>query len=194
MIFTLTSSIFIFLDRLFSVFHRHFILLSAALLAVAVAVALYFPMHSQKAAFSASDYLWGQDVDFSAAGDERYLKSGWAAAAESDSRWALGQRAEVEFRVPRRTTDVVLEAEVAPLVGGSLKVQTIKVSVNGTPLTSLRVARRQRLKVRVPYALFSGRDLMTIGFEFPEAVSPKSLGLGTDDRTLGFRFYSLVLS
>jgi hypothetical protein len=76
-----------------------------------------------------------------------------------------------------------------------LPEQRIILSVNGV-IVDEWIERRSRFtsrEVRIPAEVVNGSEV-NIVFDFPDAASPKSLGLGADKKQLGIALMSVRLS
>jgi hypothetical protein len=78
---------------------------------------------------------------------------------------------------------LIIDAQA--FIGGSQTSQDVEILVNGVPQVKVTLNKRFGNEIEVPLptsALNSER--LKVDFLFPTAVSPKSLGIGTDERPL----------
>lgn len=73
--------------------------------------------------------------------------------------------------------------------------QLITVDINGTKTQQFTLSNPEEnsLVIEIPMEL-RGLPFITIRFQFPDAASPKSLGIGADERKLGIGIKSAVFS
>ena len=127
------------------------------------------------------------------------LLFGWASP-EDNQNWNDGP--EVGYRLqltspPREAC--VIRVEGAPFIEGQANRQTVTLYVNGLRLGwwSLTDARRVVLEARIEPEQWLIRDGMAIGdvrWHIPQSVSPSELGIGADERQLGFCFMSITVA
>lgn len=124
-------------------------------------------------------------IDFSSAGLVDSNRVTGFGAAESDGRWINSKVGTYTCDVPKRAPEA-LDIEMHPLLTASLKSQRIKILANGQPVydASIDHVSDEPVRVQLPAPDASGKLVIT--FETPDATSPKQLGVGQDDRTLGF--------
>ena len=136
-------------------------------------------------------YEWGKLVGFGISNTgESYLTSGWSTTAATYS-WNNGQSATLTMGVEQPDRDVVVTLVFFPyIVPGKLDQQRIRISINGvlggeiTCVSPEATAVRQR----VPRDLLKdGR--MVVSFVFHDAVSPSSIGDGSESRVLAIKLY-----
>jgi len=140
-----------------------------------------------------SHYELGTEIRFGMTGNaDPFMGIGWSVC-QSTYCWTTGNLAELSLPINKVTTDLILQARFIPFVDELKDLQQrIGVSVNGTRLTEWIVSRKevQNATIRIPSQLAQG-EILRIKFHFPDAVSPKSVELGGDERLLGFALTTL---
>ena len=78
-----------------------------------------------------------------------------------------------------------LVIDVRALVDASKRAQRVRILVNGQPSESAVLTQSNGNQIHIPLnaQLLSG-DYLEVVFELPDAHSPKSAGIGDDDRML----------
>ena len=131
-----------------------------------------------------------------AGNDYVYIDSGFSDP-ERGFRWTEGHEAVLAFNAEdagellRKGGTVSLD--VAPLVGGPLGEQRVEVLVNGQKVDYWVLSERCEKEIVLP-ALPKEDALYTLTFRFPDAASPKELGINEDGRALGLAFFSMRFS
>jgi hypothetical protein len=130
-------------------------------------------------------------------GSHAFLGSGWSVA-ETWGTWAIGERSQILLPLPSpQDHDLVFEADVNAFGDGErYVVRQAAVWVNGQFLTNVSVpdtADRQ-IRIIIPRALASARQILTIEFRFDQPKSPLDIGVSQDRRhlTWGFKRFSLA--
>lgn len=128
---------------------------------------------------------------------DAFVVSGFSGP-EGFFRWTAASRAELRLPVPRlpsRATHLVVAVQLTPyLAEGRRTAQRVSVTLAGHALTTWTVKRLEPsvYVARIDRALLS-RDEVVLTFDLPDAVSPSTLGLGTDTRVLGVAVHSIEL-
>ena len=78
-------------------------------------------------------------------------------------------------------------------MGGPLGEQRVEVLVNGQKVDYWVLSERCEKEIVLP-ALPKEDALYTLTFRFPDAASPKELGINEDGRVLGLAFFSMRFS
>ena len=132
-------------------------------------------------------YQWGSLIFFTTEGNARpYQAEGWGRP-EQYITWINGQRARLVLPVTAPTSPVDLKTWLCGfLVPGRVARQRLRVLVNHQFLGEwvLTDALMHEKTLVIPKELLAGRREMVITFETPNAVSPASLGSGSDVREL----------
>ncbi len=90
---------------------------------------------------------------------------------------------------------VLLSATMSPfLVQDRLPQQRVLVHINGKPVGEWTLAEKSfsTYSLAVPATHFQDKEVV-IGFEFPNAASPKEMGLNRDVRLLAAHFRDITL-
>ena len=133
------------------------------------------------------NYELGTEILFGKTGNANsYMGIGWSSC-QSNYCWTMGNIAELTLPVEMGNTDLEFQVRFKPFIDEiKSPQQRIGVSVNGTQLTEWLVSNHepQNQSLIIPAELAQGEALQ-IRFHFPDAVSPKELGLSIDTRPLG---------
>ncbi|KPN92267.1 DUF6311 domain-containing protein [Pseudomonas nunensis] len=124
-----------------------------------------------------------------------HLVQGWGTP-EAWGTWSDGAQAEIQLRVPPQASSIVIDALafVLPMHAG----QTMVFSVNGVQALTTRLTTVQGNRIEIPITpamreAIAGDRLMRIQVQLPDAISPKQLGLGEDQRVMGLGMKSLTV-
>lgn len=103
--------------------------------------------------------------------------------------WTEGGEALLDLPALDATTPLLLNVRIAPLVLGPVARQRVEVQLDRTTIAIWEVNREDHyFAVVFPDQLAAPRQL---GFLCDRPSSPRSLGVGEDDRMLGLRFMEL---
>jgi hypothetical protein len=141
-----------------------------------------------------SSYTFGEKLRFGArARGRKYLGSGWSAP-EPAHCWSDGPEATVVLPLSHMpTADMLLRILCRGYKPGpDSPAQVVQVSVNGRPVGSFEAGDMAWHDLVIPHEAIGGRD-MELALAFPRAVSPASLGLSKDTRTLGISLDTMML-
>lgn len=130
-------------------------------------------------------------IDFSTPGAGKYLWYGWSK--ENAGFFWADNDATLVFRLENRNTQV-LHLNLSPfIVPGKLDSQSMKVTLNGQPLTTLtlRDSQPQIYSLTLPADLL--REKNVLRFEMPDARSPQMLGTGEDPSLRSFKLHWIEL-
>jgi hypothetical protein len=134
----------------------------------------------------------GQPILFSQkiVNDAKYIKEGWSGQ-ESWGRWSNGRRSQLILPLPIEPIGTLKISANAFITKAHPNLE-LQVLVNGLPdkIYSLNKAENNDIAVTIPP---SARLLpyLTIDLIFTNPMSPKELGMGTDDRKLGIGIKAL---
>jgi hypothetical protein len=124
-----------------------------------------------------------------------HLVQGWGTP-EAWGTWSDGAQAEIQLRVPPQASSIVIDALafVLPMHAG----QTMDFSINGVQALTTRLTTVQGNRIEIPITpaireAIAGDRLMRIQVQLPDAISPKQLGLGEDQRVMGLGMKSLTV-
>jgi hypothetical protein len=134
----------------------------------------------------------GEHIDLSRFGKypKVYLGGGWSVP-ENWGVWSLDKRASLTLPLPAQTPKkLIINAQV--FIGGSQTSQDIEILVNGVPQVKATLKKRFGNEIEVPLpASVLNSERLKVDFLFPTAVSPKTLGIGIDERPLGIGLEAL---
>jgi hypothetical protein len=113
------------------------------------------------------------------------LEAGWGHL-EDWGVWSIEPQARLKLPIQANqpsTIDFTVRAFVSP----KHPTQRVEIWVNGQlqKTVSLNAFEGNRFSVKVPATDSTAKQSALIIFKMPDAISPKSLGLGADDRKLG---------
>ena len=117
-----------------------------------------------------------------------YLWYGWSPA-EPDFRWSEGSEAAVVFAL-NKPTDILLTIKLLPfLMPDRHPQQRVSIVLNGRPIQTLTLTKAELSEeiLLLPESSLQTNNILK--FELPDAVSPASFGLSTDERSLGISVY-----
>ena len=153
-------------------------------------------VYPMPAAYSNRKYAWGTSLRFGSKGNVLpFLLDGWSVPGENGT-WTAARTVGLGFEVdPPKSDTVSLSATLFPfIVQDKLPRQRVLVRINDTPVGEWMLTDRvlQTHSVAVPATRFKGNEVV-IGFGFPDAASPKEMGVNRDVRTLGAIVYDVTL-
>lgn len=129
------------------------------------------------------------------AGPEGVFACGWMTLEEG--AWSLGQAAHLFFRLPadRPAGPLQLRLRARVLVAPRQPEQRIETFANGIPLPALRLDNGtvEVIAIDIPAAIATA-DTLDIRLHFPDAASPRSLGLGSHRGALALYLEAVTLS
>lgn len=132
-------------------------------------------------------YRYGTEVRFGRDGNaDAFMGRGWSRTVEDNFCWTSGHLASLHIPVPLPEKDLTLQAVLRPFLREErVPKQTIRVLANGNKVGEWTATERKthRLQATIPKELVDSRGV-TIDFDLPDAISPKSIGTGTDVRRL----------
>ena len=114
----------------------------------------------------------------------RFIKNGFSER-ESWGVWSSGAEADLVLPLPVGGA-AGLRLDVRAFVVPENPVQKIEVSVNGSKLAPIILSKfnGNQIDIRLPSSISNEEKFTQIHFKFINAISPKQLGKGADDRTL----------
>ena len=147
-----------------------------------------------------ASYAFGEDVDFTPAGNAReYMGYGWATAPLENGMWTVGPVATLLLGLRTQVdpaATVVLSADVIGFVFAAHRRIDADVVINGHTVDrwTFRHGRLDRKKsVRIPGAMVAGRSLVVVQFRILNPQAPAYVHGGYDVRFVGLNFHRLVL-
>lgn len=142
-------------------------------------------------------YRLGTDLRFGKNGTaDAFMGPGWGKFGQQKFRWTVGHRASLYLPVTEPGNDLLLEATFAPyLWEKKVRKQTVHVLANGNKIGEWRATAKKLhiFSATIPKELVDSREI-AIDFHLPDAVSPRSIGAGSDVRRLALAMYKARLS
>lgn len=127
----------------------------------------------------------------------QWLVSGWSAP-EAWGTWSAAKHAEIEID-PRELSGGLqglrLQFDANVLVSAGHPHQRIAVSLNGTNVANYEASFPNNaitMDVKLPIDALNGARKLVIGFDLPDAVSPRDIGIGNDGRSLALGLKSIT--
>ncbi len=153
------------------------------------------PFLGEKVALSRK-YDWGSFVTFGAGGNaESYVGDGWSSSMSAEHRWTSGSRALLHFEVEPTQENVMLKFLFAPFVDEvNAPQQRVVVLCDGHEISRFTATEHKAavMTLKLVPGLFDDGEF-TLEFQLPDAVSPRSVGRGGDERRLGIFLARLVM-
>ena len=112
-----------------------------------------------------------------------YLGGGWSVP-ENWGVWSLDKKASITLPLPAQTPKkLIIDAQA--FIGGTQTSQDVEIWINETLQTKATLLNRfgNEIEVLLPTSVLNLQKLK-VDFVFPTAISPKTLGIGIDDRPL----------
>jgi hypothetical protein len=109
---------------------------------------------------------------------------------EDWATWNNGKSSVIGFNLKSFPDDLIFEASVLPFtIPDRLPTQEIKFSVNGHYIDNITLTEKriQKIAFVIPNAVLK-EGINSLLFEFPNAATPKELGIHEDTRQLGVAF------
>lgn len=108
---------------------------------------------------------------------------------EGKSRWSSGYESCLDIPLENfSVNDLKLQINFSDILG---KKQRLKVYANDV-LIGDETGTKMTLEYNIPANIIKNSHLKLI-FQYPNATTPKSIGIGEDQRTLAYRFESIIL-
>jgi hypothetical protein len=140
-------------------------------------------------------YFWDSLISFGFTGNaEKYEDTGWNKPANIDQT-TNGKHSRLNLIVNETKSDIMLEATFTPYIPkGKLSRQRVSILVNGHPAGEwvLTEEIQQSRSILIPNKFLRGKSVQ-LDFILPDATSPKSLNLSTDQRVLALSMSRMVL-
>ncbi|SFW73780.1 MULTISPECIES: DUF6311 domain-containing protein [Pseudomonas] len=123
------------------------------------------------------------------------LAEGWGRVEEWGT-WSEGPEAEVVLRIPPEARAISIEA--AAFVQPTHARQRVEVLINGVEALSTQFTRLQDNTLELPLTpaireTIGADGRLRVHFHLPDAISPKALGLGSDERVMALGLKSLTV-
>lgn len=142
-------------------------------------------------------YRYGTEIRFGRNGNaEAFMGRGWSRTAQDNFNWTSGHLASLHIPVPVPENDLVLQAVLRPFLREErVPKQTIRVLANRNKVAEWTATERKThtLQATIPKELVDSRGI-TIEFDLPDAISPKSIGGGRDVRRLAVAMVRVSLN
>jgi hypothetical protein len=147
-----------------------------------------------------SDYRLGEVIDFSQQGfGGMYATLGWSDP-ESWGRWSINSEAAIQMRLAdRSSTSVKLTLVMSGFVSESHPCQDVGITFNEKKIAQQPLCIGKGGEQPLSYKFILPRELLqadgkiNIRFVTPDAISPKKLGISSDERVLGVGIRSVSL-
>lgn len=136
----------------------------------------------------------GQVVDFTKAGDGRanFMLGGWGFT-EDWGTWATDSLAKVVLPMPNgEPSKLIIKANA--FLSPQHAEQLVEVSINGIRIADQMVLKQVKgntLEIKLPVGIIKAGEPLNVEFRSLDAISPKSSGLGADERKLGIGLVSM---
>ena len=115
----------------------------------------------------------------------KYILSGWGDREGWGGIWSTQNRATIKLPIPERGAKSIT-FNVNAFVTPTHPKQEVLVFINGKQQGKVVLNKFEGNEISIPLPNLPNKDLLIrIDFELPDAVSPKALNLGNDDRKLG---------
>lgn len=140
----------------------------------------------------------GQRVSFlkaDAKGPARTLRRcGWLDA-EGTGTWSIGPESRLLLMLPRPDEATIVELDLLPFTAEAHPLQRVEVTANGRSVSSLRLDAKSAAKheIELPAGTAEPDGRLELALHFPDAISPRDIGLSTDRRNLAVRLIFVTL-
>jgi hypothetical protein len=135
-----------------------------------------------------------EQLTFGSTGTVRSLNStGLDFNERGASSWTIAAQCEIDLQIPVPRQDVTLLIDATPFTSpGHVDAQQVFLYINGLFHQFTTFEKRKTWSVPVMRNAVSPRPTK-ITMVLPNATSPKKLGLGNDERSLGLALHSLSI-
>ena len=126
----------------------------------------------------------GKVIAFNSPNTQCFLKQGWGGN-ENWGVWSVRNEAKLRLRMPPgKPQSLVLDLRA--FIGPQQTNQVLEWQIDGGAIQKnvLTQFERNLIKIPIPPSAY-GKDWIDVSFKIPNAISPKALGQGVDDRLLG---------
>ena len=123
-----------------------------------------------------------------------YLVDGWSHS-EHWGTWSSGSSATMFFPIPPRQVDSIF-IEANAFVPSAVENQRLTVTINEIPTADLVLKEPAAvLDIKIPEAVKQEleNETLEVRFNFPDAVSPKDIGLSDDPRELALGLIAVTI-
>lgn len=134
-------------------------------------------------------------IDFSVNGNcPSYINTQEWHHAENDFRWSKEKEVTILVDPITSKTDLNMHLEIQPLIFGEITQQIIKITINKKYIGEIVANSSGGYDVSIPSDLLTENRPNIIKLQFPNATTPKKLGINPDLRTLGVGFRKIILT
>jgi len=129
-------------------------------------------------------------IDFdNDAGSGPYLTDGWSGP-ETWGRWSSSAKADIEFRLDRNR-HFSIETMIQPVLSNERPQQTVTIIANGCSVAEGSFSfpadvEAKEISGEVPESCVPADGRVRLEIATDQVVSPKGIGVGEDDRMIGF--------
>lgn len=137
---------------------------------------------------------FSEGITFGARGNfSRFEPKGWGSPTDSPTlTWTTAYVSQLRFTVQPPRARQCVHVTLTPFLGdGKLQRQDVNFYMNGLWFGYMRVKERMVGEFLLLREMFSSRENL-LSISIPEAASPVELGLGADQRLLGFAFEQIT--
>ena len=124
----------------------------------------------------------------------RYLRSGWHRP-EDEFTWTTAGPAVLQLEIPATDRPLMLRMRLTGMIDPrEVPVQPTKVFANNQQIAEWQVGTTGEFSAVIPPQIASSGAPLKLALLVENAVMPKDLGIGEDDRVLGVRSDALVIT
>ena len=140
-------------------------------------------------------YALGTVLTFGHGGNaRRYLRSGWHRP-EDEFTWTTAGPAVLQLEIPATDRPLTLRMKLAGMIEREeVPVQPTKVFANDQQIAEWQVGATGEFSAVIPRHIASSGTPLKLALHVENAVTPRDLGIGEDDRILGVRSDALVIT
>ena len=133
----------------------------------------------------------GKEIDFANRNTQCFLTKDWGQN-EDWGVWSVGPHPQLALFMPGGKPQS-LALDMRAFVTPQHPNQTVKISINGVYQKTVSLSNAQHNEITLPLPPTGyGKEWIELGFDLPQAISPKELGMGDDSRKLGIGLVSAV--
>lgn len=136
------------------------------------------------------DFVSDGFIDFSNKGNTKdFLISGFSDPYRDTVAWSVGKKSSIIFGSVQSKSDVEIALKAFPYTGdGKVVQQFVNIYLNSLLLGTGIWEKSKIIRYKVPKQVWNANLSKKLEFVFPNAISPKSLGLSADYRDLALGF------
>jgi len=130
-------------------------------------------------------------IDFSNRNTQCFLTKDWGQN-EDWGVWSTGSNPQLALLMPRDTPKT-LTLDVRAFINSQHPRQQVNITINGALQKTVTLSKlvNNQIELSIPPNTY-GKEWINLGFSLPQAISPKELGMGEDNRKLGIGLKSAV--